>query len=194
MPTLTPGNVTVARNTVRRHARWKRTYMAGVRWGGVNTTIAANHVSDGPHNCMLGGGNEIPAALCTHEGNLIERCAYESSDTGAWYSCGQRGPWINRGNVARNNTFRHIRCQIRGRAVEGCGGGVQALCGALFYKFQGGFSNQGSFGITVVCTGTQAVNCTPLARLQSFLCLGEASTATYQTHGRRRRTPGPPVG
>ena len=59
--------------------------MAGIRWGGVNNTFARNHVSDGPHNCFLGGGNEMPAADCVHEDNIIENCAYEASDTGAWY-------------------------------------------------------------------------------------------------------------
>ena len=87
----------------------------------------ALRAQDGPHNCFLGGGNEIAAVGCTHEGNLIEHCAYEASDTGAWYSCGQHGAWTNRGNVAVRNTFRDIRCRIHGRSVEGCGGGVQAV-------------------------------------------------------------------
>lgn len=101
--------------------------MAGILWGGVNNTFSKNVVSDGPHNCFLGGGNEIPAVDCLHEGNVIENCAYEASDTGAWYSCGQSGAWTNRGNVARGNSFKHIRCRIAGRSVEGCGGGVQAV-------------------------------------------------------------------
>jgi hypothetical protein len=83
--TLTSGSNTISGNRVHHHALWKRTYMAGIRWGGVNNTFARNHVSDGPHNCFLGGGNEIPAADCTHEDNIIENCAYEASDTGAWY-------------------------------------------------------------------------------------------------------------
>ena len=33
----------------------------------------------------------------------------------------------NQGNVARNNSFSDIKCQIVGRSVEGCGGGVQAV-------------------------------------------------------------------
>ena len=63
-------------------------------------------------------------------GNIIENCAYEASDTGAWYSCGQANTWVDRGNVARKNTFKHIRCRIAEtapRSVEGCGGGVQAV-------------------------------------------------------------------
>eukprot|EP00930_Biecheleria_cincta_P044390 TRINITY_DN30509_c0_g1_i1.p1 TRINITY_DN30509_c0_g1~~TRINITY_DN30509_c0_g1_i1.p1 ORF type:complete len:646 (+),score=106.02 TRINITY_DN30509_c0_g1_i1:148-2085(+) len=125
--TLTPGSNMIHGNTVRRPALWKRTYMAGIKWGGVNNTFSRNLVSDGPHNCVLGGGNELAAVDCLHEDNVIENCAYESSDTGAWYSCGQNGAWINRGNVARGNHFRHIRCGISGRSVEGCGGGVQAV-------------------------------------------------------------------
>eukprot|EP00928_Gymnodinium_smaydae_P074702 TRINITY_DN5772_c0_g2_i1.p1 TRINITY_DN5772_c0_g2~~TRINITY_DN5772_c0_g2_i1.p1 ORF type:complete len:483 (-),score=37.64 TRINITY_DN5772_c0_g2_i1:232-1680(-) len=83
VPTLTSGSNLISGNTVRRHAQWKRTYMAGIMWGGVNNTFSRNHVSDGPHNCFLGGGNEIPAVACLHEENTIENCAYEASDTGA---------------------------------------------------------------------------------------------------------------
>lgn len=69
----------------------------------------------------------MPAADCLHEENVIENCSYESSDTGAWYSCGQSGAWTNRGNVLRNNQFKNIKCHISGRTVQGCGGGVNAV-------------------------------------------------------------------
>ena len=125
--TLSPGNNVVARTEIRRPARWKRTYMAGLKWGGVGNAFVNNTLADGPHNCALGGGNEIWAVDCRWEGNTISNCAFEASDTGAWYSCGQAGAFTNRGNVAARNTFSGIRCGITGRSVEGCGGGVQAV-------------------------------------------------------------------
>ena len=51
------------------------------------------------------GGND-----CVFESNLIEHTNYECDDSGAFYTCGQRGTaFINRGNVLRNNTFRRVR-------------------------------------------------------------------------------------
>ena len=124
---LTPGNNLVVGNTVTQFALWKRTYQAGLLWGGVGNTFRGNSLSGGPHNCALGGGNEIPSAQCVWEDNDIFDCAYEASDTGAFYTCGQSGAWINQGNVARGNRFRNIRCKIQGRSVEGCGGGAGAV-------------------------------------------------------------------
>ena len=49
--TLTPGSNLLLGNTIRRPALWKRTYMAGLLWGGVNNSFVNNSVSDGPHNC-----------------------------------------------------------------------------------------------------------------------------------------------
>ena len=46
------------------------------------------------------------------ESNLVEHVAFECDDTGAFYTCGQQGTaFVNRGNVLRNNTFRHVRMQ-----------------------------------------------------------------------------------
>ena len=46
----------------------------------------------------------------------------ETSDNGAFYSCGQSGQaWINRGNSVRNNTFENIgnlvKCPLGGKLV-----------------------------------------------------------------------------
>ena len=90
--TLSGGGNTIQNNTVSSNALWKRTYMAGISWGGFNNSYIGNHVSDGPHNCFLGGGNTWPAVECLHEGNTVENCAFEASDTGAFYSCGQVNP------------------------------------------------------------------------------------------------------
>lgn len=88
-------------------------------WGGVGNLFQDNHVADAPHNAFLGGGNEAVCAsddaICggndnLFEGNLIEHVCYETDDSGAFYSCGQQGTsYVQRGNVIRNNTFRHVR-------------------------------------------------------------------------------------
>ena len=98
--------------------------------GGYNNTYRGNVIQDGPHNCVLGGGNEFAAVGCLHQANTLQNCAYEASDTGAWYSCGQSNAWVDRGNRALDNNFRKIKCRISEtapRSVEGCGGGVQAV-------------------------------------------------------------------
>ena len=95
-----------------------------VHWGGVNNTYAHNVVSLGPHNCMLGGGNEVPSDVGgvgnVFEYNVLEQCAFESSDTGAFYSCGQQATaFVNPANELRHNVFRDI--------VNTEGSGVQAI-------------------------------------------------------------------
>ena len=55
---LEPGNVSVVDNTVSQFARHKRTYQAGIHWSGVGNFYSRNLVSDAPHVCFLGGGNE----------------------------------------------------------------------------------------------------------------------------------------
>jgi hypothetical protein len=124
---LAPGGNLVDGNVVTKFALWKRTYQAGLLWGGVANTFRGNSLSGGPHNCALGGGNQIPSARCIWEDNDIFDCAYEASDTGAFYTCGQSGAWVNQGNVGRGNRFSNIRCRIHGRSVEGCGGGAGAV-------------------------------------------------------------------
>lgn len=123
--TLTPGRLVVEDNRVQQYALWKRTYQAGIAWGGVNNTYRRNAVSNGPHNCFLGGGNEADGVDCLFENNSISDCAFESSDTGAFYSCGQQGTaFVNRGNVLRGNSFLRIRNTV-GTGVQPPG--VQAL-------------------------------------------------------------------
>lgn len=88
--TLTPGNLKVTNNHVSSFARWKRTYQAGIHWNGVANLYADNVVTDGPHNCFLGGGNEADPGIAVaaldnvFEGNFLDRCAYEAADTGAF--------------------------------------------------------------------------------------------------------------
>jgi len=118
------GHNRVENNTMSRNALWKRTYMPGLEFGGYANEYIGNHVSDGPHNCATGGGNTHFTVETKFTGNTFENCAYEASDTGGFYSCGQSGAWTNRGNVATLNTFSNIKCKIEGRSVQGCGGGV----------------------------------------------------------------------
>ena len=99
---------------------WKRTYVPGIFWQGVGNNYSYNTVTNGPHNCMLGGGNEDwpwglgnmevgSGSQCVFQGNTLDTCAYECGDCGAFYTCGQGGSaWVNRGNVVRNATFRNI--------------------------------------------------------------------------------------
>jgi hypothetical protein len=72
--TLEPGLNSAKGNRVYHISQYKRTYQPGLHWGGVNNTYSHNHLSDGPHNCILGGGNEGPAANCLFEYNTLDHC------------------------------------------------------------------------------------------------------------------------
>eukprot|EP00730_Choanoeca_flexa_P000772 TRINITY_DN10329_c0_g1_i3.p1 TRINITY_DN10329_c0_g1~~TRINITY_DN10329_c0_g1_i3.p1 ORF type:complete len:562 (+),score=121.97 TRINITY_DN10329_c0_g1_i3:178-1863(+) len=110
---LSPGNNVVDNNYVHDYALWKRTYQSGVFWGGVGNNYTRNTIKHAPHNGILGGGNEetiYGGNNCRFEGNHLEDLAFETDDTGAFYTCGQQGQaWINRGNVIVNNTFKSVR-------------------------------------------------------------------------------------
>lgn len=117
---------------MRRFSRWKRTYQAGIHWAGVGNTYRHNDIADGPHNAMLGGGNEADAGStvagvdCVFEGNAIDRCSFEAADTGAFYVCGQMGSaFVNRNNTVVNNRFSRIRNTV--------GTGVQAASVQAIY-------------------------------------------------------------
>ena len=121
------GNLNVSWNYVHGFARWKRTYQAGIHWAGVGNTYSHNTVTDGPHNCFLGGGNEadgnttVAGVDCTFEGNMLDTCAYEAADAGAFYSCGQQGTaFVNRGNTIVGNVFRNVR-NTEGTGVQTAG-------------------------------------------------------------------------
>ena len=58
--TLDRGNNVVHGNTVARNARWKRTYMPNLQFGGVGNNYTANNLSDAPHSGIFGGGNAAP--------------------------------------------------------------------------------------------------------------------------------------
>ena len=94
-------------------AQYKRTYQAGIHWAGVSNNWTHNIVTDGAHNCFLGGGNEAGeygGVDNIFEYNTLDNCAFEASDTGAFYSCGQSATaFINPGNIIRHSTFRNIR-------------------------------------------------------------------------------------
>eukprot|EP00039_Didymoeca_costata_P020978 m.343007 g.343007 ORF g.343007 m.343007 type:complete len:652 (-) comp22208_c0_seq1:127-2082(-) len=124
----TPGKHMAIGNTVFGNAQRTRTYQPGIEWGGVGNYYAHNTVTDSPHNCFLGGGNEARAMECTFEYNVIQRCAFETSDVGAFYTCGQQASaWVNRGHIFRHNSFSDIRNEgpPDGTGVQGAT--VQAL-------------------------------------------------------------------
>jgi hypothetical protein len=117
--TLTPGHNWALRNHIHHMANFKRTYQPGLHWSGVNNKFSHNYISNGPHNCVLGGGNEGPSANNLFEYNTLDKCSYESSDTGAFYTCGQQAnAFVNRGNELRHSLFKNIR-NTEGSGVQG---------------------------------------------------------------------------
>ena len=70
--TLSPSGIVVSGNAVHQMGRWKRTYKPGIHWGGVGVILENNHIFNGPHQGILGGGNEIPAVSTMIRGNTIE--------------------------------------------------------------------------------------------------------------------------
>ena len=101
LATLAPSGNRVVNNTMHGFARVVRTYNPGIAFYDVGGLYADNHVFNGPHTGITGGG-----ALNLFVGNLLESLLFESSDAGAFYT---GYSWTNRGNVVRNNTFRNIR-------------------------------------------------------------------------------------
>ena len=121
--TLKAGKMFATSNHISNFSLVKRTYVPGIFWQGIGNDYSFNTITNGPHNCILGGGNENwpwgqfldtnemgSGSQCIFEGNTLDTCAYEcGSDCGAFYTCGQGGQaWVNRGNILRNATFRNI--------------------------------------------------------------------------------------
>jgi hypothetical protein len=121
--TLEKGNLVVRNSRITKFALYKRTYEAGLHFSGVSNVYEQNHITDSPHNCVLGGGNEADsnttsAVDCVFRGNILDTCSYEAADTGAFYVCGQSGTaFINRNNTIFNNTFKNIR-NVVGTGVQ----------------------------------------------------------------------------
>ena len=99
--TLASGKSSVVRNLISNFSRIHRTYQPGIGFNSVGLYVAHNNISDGPHACLQGGGNDN-----IFEHNHIEQCTYETVDVGAFY-VGRS--WSQRGNVARYNKFQNIR-------------------------------------------------------------------------------------
>jgi hypothetical protein len=84
---LTPGSNRVDRNYIHDYALWKRTYQGGIFWAGVGNNYTNNYIRHGPHNGILGGGNEEDQRggnNCLFYNNTLENLAFETSDTGAF--------------------------------------------------------------------------------------------------------------
>jgi hypothetical protein len=115
---LERGNVSVEGCRVERVARWKRSYMPGIYFGGVGNRYVGNDVRWSPHNCMHGGGDFGDAVDVLVANNTLSDCTYETADSGGFYTCGQRGSaFTNRGNELRGNTFSRVR-NTRGMGVQ----------------------------------------------------------------------------
>lgn len=90
--TLTGGQGQIRSNTIHHYARWKRTYQAGIFWAGVGHVVDGNSISFAPHNAVLGGGNEDDdrgGNNCVFSNNVVNYTTTETSDSGAFYTCGQ---------------------------------------------------------------------------------------------------------
>eukprot|EP01043_Picozoa_sp_COSAG02_P018964 COSAG02_NODE_900_length_16073_cov_87.296607_2_plen_331_part_00 len=131
---LTPGNLSVLRNEIYDVAQWKRTYTPGIHWGGVSNTYSHNTVHKLPHNCFLGGGNEVkqvqpggatyerpdgkdgwynyPAVATANnsfEFNVLDGCGYECDDTGGFCKLPSRkGDITNYSNGSISNCVVQI--------------------------------------------------------------------------------------
>ena len=58
---------------------------------------------------MLGGGNEGDGVQCMFEYNNFDRCSFESSDTGAFYTCGKSPRLVT---LLLCLSFPHSECVI----------------------------------------------------------------------------------
>eukprot|EP01064_Diplonema_japonicum_P003712 TRINITY_DN12409_c1_g1_i1.p1 TRINITY_DN12409_c1_g1~~TRINITY_DN12409_c1_g1_i1.p1 ORF type:complete len:637 (+),score=79.85 TRINITY_DN12409_c1_g1_i1:79-1911(+) len=101
---LTRGDNVFSGNLVSNFSNWKRTYVPGISWAGVGNMFKNNIVRYGPHSGILGKGNDN-----IFENNLLQNLAYETLDTGAWYS---GRSWIARNNTILNNTFVDVRTAV----------------------------------------------------------------------------------
>ena len=69
---------------------------------------------------MLGGGGQGPSAFCVHEYYTIDRCAFETSDVGAWYTGGGgANAFVNRGCELRHSLFKNIFNTTKGGIFAG---------------------------------------------------------------------------
>ena len=121
MYTMENGNCLVDNNYISRFAKYKRTYQPGIHWGGVKNMFSRNTITNGAHNCILGGGNEAKqgGVNTIFEYNTLDTCAFEASDTGAFYSCGQQATaMVNPGNIVRHSSFKNV-INTGGSGVQG---------------------------------------------------------------------------
>ena len=65
------GECVVSGNTVTQFGLYKRTYQPGIHWAGVDNNYTHNTVTNGPHACIAGGGNDAPTNV-GGVGNLFE--------------------------------------------------------------------------------------------------------------------------
>ena len=100
----------INRCSVRRVAKWHRTYMAAIQICGVGGKISRCKIEDVPHFAIVYHGNNHII-----EKNEICNACYEANDAGAIYS---GADWSCRGNIIRENYFH----DINGFLNRGCYG------------------------------------------------------------------------
>ena len=149
--TLTPAGHEAADTTVRRFARWCRTYRPAFRLAGVGQRLLHNLMEDTPHTAVLIGGNDHLI-----EANLVQRVCLDTGDVGAMY-IGR--DWTERGTVIRHNRFRDIGGVGMGSNavyLDDCASGI-TVEGNLFEKVQRGMMIGG--GRDNIVTGNVFIDC-----------------------------------
>jgi hypothetical protein len=116
--TLTPGNNTVSRCTIRRTNRLSKTYRPGVWIDGVGNTVEGCRIEDLTHSAILFEGNDHLI-----ENNRIRNVVTESEDGGAIYA-GR--------DIAMHGTV------IRGNAISGVRGGAFGFRSGIYLDDQVG--------------------------------------------------------
>jgi len=99
--TLASSKTELSHNHIANFAKWKRTYMAGILFGGCGHVISNNTVAHAPHTGITGRCND-----CVFSGNYLHDLCYEGVDAGAFYA---GRSWAERGNIVKNNVFQRIR-------------------------------------------------------------------------------------
>ena len=126
--TLKPGNNYALNNRIHDMANYKRSYQPGLLWAGVNNSYSWNHISDGPHNCILGGGNQVRGneadllsfAVFTHSGGLARGQGPTTCSSSMCWNAVRLSLQVRLACVHRNRTALLHTVLHRTRTVQRC--------------------------------------------------------------------------